>query len=265
MTYKFSDIRRELTIKKPLIHCITNPISINQCANAILSLGAKPIMAEHPKEVCEITNSADALMLNIANITDARMESIMISATKAKNENIPCLLDVVGIACSKLRRQYVSRLLKIANPSVIKGNYSEIVSLYNSHYFSKGVDADTTLGVDNTTDMARKVALKYKTVILATGETDIITDGKSVMYVKNGVSQLSEVTGTGCMLGAVCAAFMTTLSPLEAAVSSCIYFGICGEMAETKSGNGSFMVNLMDKISTLGSEEILKYMNMEEK
>lgn len=250
--------------KSPLIHCITNPISINQCANAILSVGAKPIMAEHPKEVCEITGKADALMLNIGNITDARMESVMLSIRKAKEKSIPVLLDVVGISCSKLRREYVNGLFKMAVPSVVKGNYSEIIALYDEQYSSSGVDADNSLDIRYVEKAIKKIATKYKTIVLATGKTDIITDGNRVTYVRNGTLQLACVTGTGCMLGALCAAFMSVLPPFAATISACCYLGICGELAKTDKGNGSFMVNLIDKISTLDKREIKENINMEE-
>lgn len=250
--------------ENPLIHCITNPISINQCANVILSVGAKPIMAEHPGEVCEITFSTDALMLNIGNITDIRMESIMLSLKMAKGRNIPVLLDVVGVACSRLRRNYVFDLLNKFIPSVIKGNYSEIEALQDVGYFSPGVDADTSLGVEDVKVIAKELAKKLKTVILATGKMDIITDGNRIVYIKNGTEQLARVTGTGCMLGALCTAFMTSANPMDASVSACVYFGVCGELAKTDKGNGSFMVNLMDKISTLEGEEILKCLDVEE-
>ncbi len=265
MTDKFFGIREEIAKHKPLVHCITNPISINQCANAILSVGARPIMAEHPKEVLEITNSADALMLNMGNITDARIKSIKLSLERAKERKISVLLDVVGVACSKFRRRYALEILKKDMPSVIKGNYSEILALHDWEYFFKGVDADEVLSVSYITKAAKELSLKFKTVILATGKTDIITDGKKAIYVKNGTHQLAEVTGTGCMLGALCTAFMTMLDPMDACITSCCYFGICGELSETESGNGSFMVNLMDKISTIRGEEILKYIDMEEK
>lgn len=265
MIYKICDIREQVKIQNPLIHCITNPISINQCANVILSIGAKPIMAEHPKEVCEITDASDALMLNIGNITDARMESIMLSMAKAKERDIPVLLDIVGIACSKFRREYVLNLFKWYMPSVIKGNYSEIAALYDEEYSSRGVDADIFLDVCHITEVSITLALKYKTVILATGQSDIITDGKRVIYVKNGTPALACVTGTGCMLGALCTTFMTVLTPMDAALSACVYFGICGEMAKTDKDNCSFMMNLIDRISILSKEEILKYMNLEEK
>ena len=128
-----------------------------------------------------------------------------------------------------------------------------------------GLVADISLDVCQVTKVAKVLALKCKTVILATGQTDIVTDGKRVTYVKNGTQQLACVTGTGCMLGALCSAFMTSAKPMDATISACCYFGICGELAKTDKGNGSFMVNLIDRISTLNKEEISKYMNMEEK
>lgn len=250
---------------KPLIHCITNPISINQCANAVLAVGAKPIMAEHPKEVEEITKTADALMLNIGNITDARMEAMPVSLRESAKKNIPVVLDVVGCACSTLRKSFVNKLLKEAMPTVIKGNYSEIFALYSGEYSSSGVDADSSLGDEDAEKAAVFLAEKYNTIILATGKKDIVTDGKRIVYVNNGTEQLSSVTGTGCMLGALCAAFMTLLPPMEAVISACVYLGVCGEKAKTDRGNGSFMANLIDKLSTLDEKEIHRYMNVEEK
>lgn len=250
---------------KSLIHCITNPISINQCANAVLAVGAKPIMAEHPKEAKEITKTADALMLNIGNITDARMEAMPVSLGVAKEKNIPVVLDIVGCACSTLRRSFVTELLQVCVPTVIKGNYSEIFALYNEKYYSSGVDADNSLDAENAEKAAIFLAKKHQTIILATGKKDIATDGKRIVYVNNGTEQLSSVTGTGCMLGALCAAFMTLLPPMEAVISACVYMGVCGEMAKTDSGNSSFMLNLIDKLSTLDKEEIFKHMNLEEK
>lgn len=265
MTDKIFDAVCGIRAQKPLIHCITNPISINQCANVILSIGAKPIMAEHPDEVCEITATSASLMLNIGNITDVRMKSMLLSLDEAIHKNIPVLLDVVGICCSKLRREYVSELLKIGVPSLIKGNYSEIGAMYNPEYTSAGVDADTSIDISEISDAAKGLAEKYKTVIMASGKTDIITDGNRVVYVNNGVAEMADVTGTGCMLGALCTAFLSVMEPFDAAVASCAYFGICGELSVTDKGNGSYMVNMMDRISTLGSDEISKYVKLEEK
>ena len=110
---KLNEVCGAVREKRPLIHCITNPISINQCANAILAAGARPIMAEHPAEVKEITETADALMLNLGSITDARMQSMEISLRAATEKGIPVVLDVVGTACSTLRREFAARLLLI--------------------------------------------------------------------------------------------------------------------------------------------------------
>ena len=131
MTDRICSICESVKKQKPLIHCITNPISINGCANVILSVGAKPIMAEHPKEVYEITDTAGALMLNLGNITDVRMESMLISLKRAKERGIPIILDVVGIACSDFRRKYALDLINTSMPSVIKGNYSEITVVFS--------------------------------------------------------------------------------------------------------------------------------------
>ena len=236
MTDKILKIKASVKNKKPLIHCITNPISINQCANAILSLGARPIMAEHPGEVLKITFESDALMLNVGNITDARMESIAISLKAANEKGIPALLDAVGVACSTLRREYVLSLLKKHTLSVIKGNYSEIKALYDEEYTSGGVDADSSISGDEITKTVTYLAKKYNAVIMATGERDVITDGKRLVYVKNGTPGLAAVTGTGCMSGSICTTFLTAEKPLDASIAACCYFGICGELSVTDRG-----------------------------
>ena len=258
------DIRGKVKEHHPLIHCITNPISINQCANAILAIGARPIMAEHPKEVREITDTASALMLNLGNITDARMTSMQVSAQAAKEKNIPILLDAVGIACSKLRRDYVCDLLGTVMPSVIKGNYSEINALYHEAYRSSGVDADAALDERALDRVAVELASAYHTVILASGKVDIVTDGTRLVHIKNGTPQLSGITGTGCVLGALAAAYLSMKPDMDAAITACVMLGICGQLSETDRGSGSFMVNLMDALSTVKDTDIEQHMDMEE-
>ena len=257
------EIREAVRNQQPLIHCITNPISINQCANGILAIGARPMMAEHPKEVREITETADALMLNLGNITDARMQSMKISIRTAKEKNIPVILDAVGIACSKLRRDYIAELLEIGIPTVIKGNYSEIFALYHDAYRSSGVDADASINAESITYVAAELARKYHTTILASGKIDIVTDGTRIVHVKNGTPQLSAVTGTGCLLGALCGAYLSVCADMNAAVTACAVLGVCGQLAETPKGSGSFMVNLMDALSTLTDAQLDHYKDME--
>ena len=125
-----------------LIHCITNPISINDCANLILALGAKPIMACHPDEVESITLNSSALALNLGNFDDIRAKSMMMSAKCAKGNKIPFILDLVGVACSTLRLNYAKELVSVACPTVIKGNISECKAFYGMTSHAHGVDAD---------------------------------------------------------------------------------------------------------------------------
>jgi hydroxyethylthiazole kinase len=259
------NIRKIVKQTQPLIHCITNPISINQCANGILAIGARPMMAEHPKEVSEITRTAQSLMLNLGNITDARMESMRISAKTANEMGIPILLDAVGIACSTLRREYIRELLNTATPTVIKGNYSEIQALYRDSYRSSGVDADSGLDIQTIDHAAISLARSLGTGILASGKVDIVTDGNRLYHIHNGTPLLSQVTGTGCLQGALCAAYLSAKPGIEAVITGSSVLGICGELARTDLGTGTFLCHLMDKLSTLTDAEIEENLKLEEK
>ena len=258
------NIRKTVKEMQPLIHCITNPISINQCANGILAIGARPMMAEHPKEVSEITRTAQALMLNLGNITDVRMESMRISAKTANGMGIPILLDAVGIACSTLRREYIKELLNTATPTVIKGNYSEIQALYRDSYRSSGVDADSSLDIQTIDHAAVSLARSLGTVILASGKVDIVTDGKSLYHIHNGTPLLSQITGTGCLQGALCASYLSAKPGIEAVITGSCILGICGELARSQRGTGTFLCSLMDKLSTLTDTEIEEHLYLEE-
>lgn len=246
-----------------LIHCITNPISINQCANAVLAVGCKPIMAEHPREVSSITASSKALLLNLGNITDVRIKSMKISAMTARGNDIPFILDAVGAACSELRRKFACKIIEKYHPAVIKGNYSEINALYEREYRSSGVDADSGLDKSAVLRAAKALALKYNCVILASGKSDIITDGKRCVLINNGTSRLSCVTGTGCMLGALTACFMPEGDPFSASAAACAVMGIAGERADNRNENGSFLTGLFDEISSFEEGLFKDSLNME--
>lgn len=261
---QLNDIREEVRAMSPLIHCITNPISIHSCADAILASGGRPVMAEHPKEAAEITETAQALLLNLGNITDVRMTSMRCSAEAADRRKIPVVLDLVGISCSGLRRAYAGQLIRGSMPTVIKGNYSEIYALCQETYKSAGVDADGAL---QTGDMAAEVmalAKRYRCIVMASGVVDIVGDGKRCYLVHNGHPQLSRITGTGCMLGALTACFLAAEKGIAAAVTACAVMGICGELSVTERGNGSFYTNLMDYLSVLPPEELEKRLHMTE-
>ena len=183
---------------------------------------------------------------------------MLISAQTAKQKGIPFVLDVCGSACLPTRREYALGLIGTCLPSVIKGNYSEITALARKDYTSTGVDADKTLTAEAVTETAQELALKLGTVILASGKTDIITDGSRTAFVKNGCAQLGSVTGTGCMQGALCAAYLSAAEGFDAAAAASVVLGICGQLAQTDKGAGSFMVNLLDALSTVDDSTIDK-------
>ena len=237
-----------------LIHCITNPISMNQCANTILALGARPIMAEHPDEVAEITRTASSLMLNLGSITEARITSMRISLREANSIGIPVTLDAVGAACSTMRRTLVKLLLSSGSFAVIKGNYSEIIALYDDTYKASGVDAREGIEEDLVMQAAMSLSEKHHTIVAATGRTDIIAADGKIRKVEGGTAQLSQVTGTGCMLGAVIATYLADKNDVQSVADACAFFKKCGAKARTDKGIGTFMVNLLDEIG--GSHEV---------
>ncbi len=251
-----NEIRQRVREKQPLIHCITNPISIRDCANAILAVGARPMMAEHPLEAEKVTRSAGAVLLNLGSLTDARMASMRISAAAAKASGIPFVLDLCGAACLDNRRHYAASLMERAMPSVVKGNYSEIKAMYDAAYHSSGVDAQTDLEATEMDTICAALAERWHTVVLASGKADIITDGETMLHCNNGTPQLACVTGTGCMQGALCAAFLSAADGLSAAAAACGMLGVCGEVAQTPKGSGSFGVGLMDALSAISDEEL---------
>lgn len=263
----------------PLIHCITNPISINDCANILLAIGARPIMAEHPDEVAEITAIAKGLALNLGNITDARMASMKISAGAAKDKGIPFVFDLVGLSCSRLRQKYAKELLQIAVPDIIKGNISELRTLLGLPTTpGMGIEAGQKEMVtkENALEYAKlfqKQAREYHTVLLATGPIDLVVSSEEAYIIANGSNALASITGTGCMnnvLAGACLAGVHGISSQTtnntlAAILSCLLLGIAGENIQDiylNQGPGSFHYSLMDSISKLTPQTIAQQCNI---
>ena len=287
MRQRILQLRKRIKEEKPLIHCITNPISIHDCANVVLAVGARPIMAEHPAEVTDITASAGALMLNLGNITDARIESMKRSMRTAMENKIPVLLDLVGVACSDLRLDLARELLRIGHLAV-SGLPSHAIGI------DAGVeDALTEENIDGVSEVLKAFSRNNQAIVLATGKQDFVTDGERVVLVQNGSAALSGITGTGCMVGALTAAFLPGCEDniakemtdsieagvwsgvemelngrsgnyLAAAVLGTALMGIAGEEAEKISrGPGSFQVNLLDEIYGLSDRQLLDLLKIE--
>lgn len=255
-------------------------------------------MAEHPAEVTDITASAGALMLNLGNITDARIESMKRSMRTAMENKIPVLLDLVGVACSDLRLDLARELLRIGHPAVLKGNMSELLAVSGLPSHAIGIDAGvedalTEENIDGVSEVLKAFSRNNQAIVLATGKQDFVTDGERVVLIQNGSAALSGITGTGCMVGALTAAFLPGCEDniakemtdrieagvwsgvemelngrsgnyLAAAVLGTALMGIAGEEAEKISrGPGSFQVNLLDEIYGLSDRQLLDLLKIE--
>ncbi|MHB1326036.1 MAG: hydroxyethylthiazole kinase [Thermoleophilia bacterium] len=252
--------------KAPLIHNITNFVVMNSSANILLAIGASPVMAHCRAEVEEMTSMASALVLNIGTIQEDWLESMICAAKTANNVGIPVILDPVGAGATRLRTEAIEKIMENCFISVLRGNCSEILSLGSADIKTKGVDTSLSLS-DRTVDAARQMAIDKKCIIAISGEEDCITDGNRVFRVRNGQPVMTRVTGIGCGLSAVTAAFCAVAdNNLTLATASAFgYYGLCGDLAvKTSDKPGSFEVAFIDHLYSTGSEEIEGQLKIEE-
>lgn len=255
---QISLLLNQLKEKRPLIHYITNYVTVNDCANITLALCASPIMADDIREVEEITSQSQALVLNIGTLNEKTVASMILAAKKANTMHIPVILDPVGAGASKLRSETVLSLLNQIHFSVIRGNMSEILFLAGLEASARGVDAsesDLASSLQKGIFTTKTLATKLDCTIAITGATDIVSDGKQTFCIENGHPMLSSITGTGCMCTALigCACGVATDYNM-AALAGILFMGIAGEAAYKtagQSGNGSFRTALIDHISLL--------------
>lgn len=237
--------------KKPLIHAITNEITVNDVANSILAIGASPTMAHHIEEVVEFSRRADCLLINLGatEYLDQIYEA-------SKVEWVKKIFDPVGVAASSFRRKHALEIIEQFRPQVIRGNASEIISLSLNTSTARGVDEElrTGIGLEELEVLIKDFANKSKAIVVCSGKTDLISDGKEVYRVDNGSAMMKSITGSGCMSSGVIATFFSVNPSLEAVISACVFMALCGELAEKLTldqgaGSGSFKINLMDSLS----------------
>ncbi len=241
---------------KPLIHNITNYVVMNFTANVLLAMGASPVMAHAENEVEEMVGFAGALVLNIGTLTDEWVHSMVKAGKKASMLETPIVFDPVGSGATTLRTASAKTIIRETQPSVIRGNSSEILSLTDAASRTRGVDAAHSVAEAATT--ASLLAKELQTTLAITGAVDLITDGSRVINVANGHPLMPVVTGTGCSATAVIGAFAAVDGNfLTAAATALAFFGLAGEMAGEKSGGpGSFMVHLLDALYTMTPEQL---------
>jgi hydroxyethylthiazole kinase len=241
---------------KPLIHNITNFVVMNSTANALLALGASPVMAHAENEVEEMVAFAGALVLNIGTLTDKWVDSMLIAGKKATALGKPIILDPVGAGATGLRTAAAKRILAETRISVVRGNASEILALGADIAGTRGVDASH--GVDAAEPAARQLAAQLRTVVAITGPVDLVTDGKRLVRIGGGHSLMPLVTGTGCAATAVIGAFLAVdEDAFSAAASGLAIMAIAGEEAgDAAAGPGSFMVHFLDALYLLDPEKV---------
>ena len=249
---------------KPLIHHITNWVTIYECANMTRAFGALPVMAHSPEECADMTAISSALVLNIGTLTSEIIDAMILSASSANEKKIPVIFDAVGVGSTKFRDEMAAKILDSVHIDIIKGNYSEIAKLAGESTETKGVET-TSINVDPE-KVAKELAKSKSSIVVMTGKEDIISDGKKI-YIRNGNKQMGSIVGTGCMAASVIGVFASINSNYcDASKDALCYFGVAGELAAEKSnGPGSFIVNLYDTVFNLSDEQVKNMMDFEEK
>ena len=249
------DLER-IRARSPLVHNITNYVVMNTTANALLAAGASPVMAHAIEEMDEMVGIAHALVLNIGTLSEHWVESMARAGRAARRRGIPIILDPVGSGATRLRTAAALRLADEAQPTVIRGNASEIRSLVLSEKGTRGVDSTRTS--EESLDVAQSLARQFRCVVSMSGATDLIVDGERAVRVHNGVPLMTRVTGLGCTASALTGAFAAVNpDPLQAAAHAMAVMGIAGEItSERSAGPGSLQVAFLDVLHALGEPEI---------
>ena len=271
----FEKILSNVAAKTPLVHCITNYVTVNDVANILLACGGSPIMADDENEAEEITSLCDALALNIGTLNSRTVQSMLKAGRRANALGHPVVLDPVGAGASKLRTDTTFQLLRQVKFTVIRGNSSEIKTVAAGSGETRGVDANAA---DATTDenlpsvisYAKALSEKTGAIIAITGAIDVAADAKDAYIIRNGHPMMSRITGTGCMLTGVIAAFVAAnpQNPLDAAATAVAAMGICGETAYTRmrkdgGGTASLRMGLIDAMSRLDAKTLKEAAKLE--
>lgn len=260
-----NDLKREcaallarLRETAPLVHNITNYVTVNDVANAVLAIGGSPIMADDEREAADIASVSAALVLNTGTLNSRTVSSMVQAGRAANSRGIPVALDPVGASASQLRSETVQLLLQEVRVSVLRGNLSELSFAAGLGGETRGVDTGAGDAQNDPAAVAREAALRHGCVAAVTGRVDAVSDGRRLAQIENGHPMLSRVTGTGCMTTALVGAFLGAGGePFVAAAAGVACMGIAGELAHERAGHlgtGSFHMALLDALSTLTPE-----------
>lgn len=250
--------------KRPLVQNITNFVVMNTTANALLAVGASPVMAHARGELEEMLGIADALVVNIGTLDEHWIPSMMEAVRAAKRLKKPVVLDPVGAGATRLRTETALQLLEEGEIAVLRGNFGEIAALLGEHGKTRGVDS-AAYSPDEARELAIEASREFGTVVAVTGPVDYVSDGEKTYAVENGHEMLGRVTGTGCMVMAITGAFAAVEKPLRAAVSALVVFGVAAEKAYDETPYpGTFHVKLYDWLYRIDGELVKKLARVRE-
>lgn len=263
----FKDILSNVRNRAPLIHNITNYVTVNDCANILLACGGSPIMSDDIEEVEEITTICNGLNINIGTLSQRTIPSMLAAGKRANELGHPVVLDPVGAGASTLRTGTALKLIEEIKFAVIRGNISEVKTLALGSGSTKGVDADvadivTEKNLDQAVAFAKSFAESKGIVIAITGAIDIVADKDKAYCIRNGHPDMSKITGTGCQLSAMTAAYVTANQEnvLEATAAAVCALGLCGEIAKERmmeeDGNSSYRNYIIDAVCNLTAEQL---------
>ncbi len=252
-----------IRIKSPLVHNITNYVVMNSSANALLAIGASPVMAHAVEEVEDMVNIASSLVINIGTLSKKWVDAMIKAGKTAAEKNIPVVFDPVGAGATPYRTETALKIIKECSPAVIRGNASEIMALIGNESNTKGVDSISS--PEAALNAATSLAQETGAVIVISGPIDYVIDNLFVIKVKNGSPMMGKVTGMGCSATALIGAFVAVNNNIHAASAHAMtVMGIAGEIAADKStGPGSMQTNFLDALYTLSDKEIISRYNVE--
>ncbi|MCP3027316.1 hydroxyethylthiazole kinase [Halobacillus sp. A5] len=247
MTIKLVNEVRE---KKPLIHNLTNEVVMNFSANGLLSFGASPIMAMAEEDAADIAKLSNGILINIGTLTEPHLRAMILAGKAANEQGVPVVIDPVGVAATPYRTEAFNRIIKEVQPAAIKGNAGEMAHLIGVSLETKGVDS---VGKGDTKSIARQVASRFNTIAVVTGEVDVISDGEEAVTNETGHEWMGKVTGSGCLLGSILAACLTTTGTrLEQACAAVRFYGLAAEKAArhtSVNGPGTFAARFIDALA----------------
>jgi hydroxyethylthiazole kinase len=253
---KVTEVIAKVRSKRPLVHHITNFVSMNACANITLCIGALPVMTHAKEEVEEMVGAASALVLNIGTLWPDQVDAMLMAGRRANERNIPIVLDPVGAGATQLRTKSAQLLLQELSIAIVRGNAAEFASLAGVEAKISGVESLSVEG--DVANIASELAREYRCVAAVTGAVDVVTDGERFVYIANGHPMMSSVTGTGCMATSVVAACAAVeRDSVHAATAALAAYGLAGQIAaERARGPGTFQMHLYDALAELSADTL---------